>query len=138
MPVVAGALIGADGRILMHKRRSQSVHGGLWEFPGGKVEANETPANALVRELLEELGIAIEPMALQPVGFAASPEDAGAGQGPILIALYACRLWVGEPQCLEGEAIGWFLPGEIGALAMPPLDVPLAARLIELLAAGLI
>ncbi len=122
----------------MHKRRVQSMHGGLWEFPGGKLERDESPQGALVRELREELGIEIDAGALQPVSFAASEIGASAADRPILMALYACRSWIGEPQCLEGEAIGWFAPGEIGALDMPPLDVPLAARLCEMLAAGVI
>ena len=135
---MAGALVRADGRFLLHQRHLASAHGGLWEFPGGKIEGGESPERALARELGEELGIALECTALNPVGFAASPQDSATGQRPILIVLYACREWSGDPQCLEGEAIGWFAPDEIAGLAMPPLDVPLAARLIELLGAGLI
>ena len=122
----------------MHKRGSHSVHGGLWEFPGGKLEGDESPQAALVRELREELGIAVNTTMLAPVAVATSPQDKVTGQRPILIVLYAARQWGGDPQCLEGEAIGWFSPDEISALAMPPLDVQLSARLIELLAAGLI
>ena len=123
IPVVAVALLAADGRVLMQQRRLASEHGGLWEFPGGKVEADETPDVALVRELEEELGIAVDPAALAPLSFAALPGE------PVLLLLYTCRKWAGTPVCLDGEAIGWFTLNEIAALPMPPLDVPLALAL---------
>ena len=138
MVVAAGALIRPDGCILMHKRSATSAHGGLWEFPGGKLEGEESPQIALARELCEELGIAINSNVLRPVGFASNAPDIAAGQRAILIVLYAARQWIGEPECLEGEAIGWFSLERMCALQMPPLDVPLAARLVELLDAGLI
>lgn len=127
IPVVAVALIDRAGRVLMHRRKLSGDHGGLWEFPGGKVEPVETLDCAMVREAAEELGIGIDPEALVPLSFAALP-----GQRHVVL-LYTCRQWHGEPACLEGEAIGWFMPGELSALAMPPLDVPLAAALCKLL-----
>ena len=129
MPVVAVALTDAEGRWLMHKRPENKRHGGLWEFPGGKVEVGENPVNALVREAGEELGIAIEPGALVPAGFAQEPHDSR--PAPIVILLYTCTRWSGVPQALEGEAIGWFTPDEIAALDKPPLDRALAASLFE-------
>jgi 8-oxo-dGTP diphosphatase len=123
--VVAAALIASDGRILMHCRPLTKQHGGLWEFPGGKVEPGEEPTFALARELLEELGIGVDP---KHFDFVASAK----GTGPeIRLDLFRCHQWAGEPQCLEGEAIGWFQPKALLALAMPPLDVPLAEALIR-------
>ena len=129
VPVVALALNDGEGRWLLHKRPLGKHHGGLWEFPGGKVEQGETPANALVREIAEELGIDIESADLVPATFA---HDPGGGVSPaIVILLYTCTRWTGVPQALEGEAIGWFAPDEIAALDKPPLDVKLAASLFE-------
>lgn len=132
--VVAVALVGSDGKVLMQRRRFGSVHGGLWEFPGGKVEAGESPESAVVREIAEELGIALAISALAPVGFASGPGEAAAGRGPLVILLYICRDWSGAPQCLEGEEIAWIEPRAVPELAMPPLDYPLARALIASLA----
>lgn len=126
VPVVAAALIAADGRVLMQQRRQGAEHGGLWEFPGGKVESGESLPESLCRELREELGIAVEPAALEPLSFAAVTGIA------YVILLYTCRKWAGEPQCLEGEAIAWIAPDALESLPMPPLDVPLAKALKEL------
>ncbi len=128
--VVAAALIGRDGRVCMQQRPHGKNHGGLWEFPGGKVESGEDAQSALARELAEELGIAVDPSALSLAAIAP-------GLG-IVIRLYVCREWRGTPACLEGEAIGWYVPSSIAELAMPPLDYPLARALEELLARGAI
>jgi len=127
LAVVAGALRRGDGRWLMHRRPAHKHHGGLWEFPGGKVENDENPSLALVRELQEELRIAVDPACLIPVGFAQEPPDSP--KTPIVILLYIVPHWSGEPMPEEGGEIGWFTPQEIFALDMPPLDVALAARL---------
>lgn len=129
MLVVAAALQRADGRWLMHRRPEGKHHAGLWEFPGGKVEPSEMPAQALVRELAEELGIACDPARLEPAGFAETraPE---AGR-EIVILLYSLDAWEGKPAALEGGAIGWFTPAEVLALAKPPLDAVLAAQLFQ-------
>lgn len=131
--VVAGALVRPDGKILMHRRKLGSAHGGLWEFPGGKLEPEESLKSALIRELSEELGIVIAEDSLSPAGFAAEDPPSDLARMPIGIHLYTCRSWSGEVQCLEGEAIGWFDHREIAGLAMPPLDVPLAEQLRQLL-----
>jgi 8-oxo-dGTP diphosphatase len=125
--VVAGALHRADGCWLMHRRPPCKHHAGLWEFPGGKVEAHETPHESLLRELAEELGIHCDPAACAPVAFAESgPTD---GDPALVILLYTVARWEGEPRALEGGETGWFTPREVLALAKPPLDIRLAAQL---------
>jgi len=125
--VVAGALYRADGRWLMHRRPEGKHHAGLWEFPGGKVEADEIPVESLVRELSEELGIRCDPALCAPSGFA----DGAGGEGHpgLVILLYTTGQWDGEPQALEGGAVGWFTPAEVRALDKPPLDIRLAEGL---------
>ena len=127
MLVVAAALQDAHGRWLMHRRPLHKHYGGLWEFPGGKVESTESPVEALSRELHEELGIAVDSKGFQPAGFAQGTDESGAP--PIVILLYMLREWRGDPHSLEGEEIGWFTPSEVFALAKPPLDVTLARNL---------
>ena len=127
LAVVAVVLERSDGRVLMQPRPPGKAHAGLWEFPGGKVEPGETPRNALVREVNEELGIRLDPGALTPAGFADGA--AGAGENAIVIWLYSARSWEGEPESLDGGECGWFTRAEIGALALPPLDRELLAGL---------
>jgi 8-oxo-dGTP diphosphatase len=136
MLVVAAALVGRTGDVLMQQRRFEGVHGGLWEFPGGKVEPGEDPEEALVRELAEELGITLSREVLEPIGFAsgrtAAPEGGGKGPArPLVILLYACREWTGTAGALEAAAIDWLRPEAIEDLAMPPLDYPLARALVR-------
>ena len=128
--VVAVALIDATGRVLLQRRHADRAHGGLWEFPGGKVEPGESLESAAVREIEEELGISLEPVALRPLSFASDPAHAPAPRVPHVILLYTCRRWKGEPQCHDAAEIGWFVPSTIPGLAMPPLDYPLADALI--------
>lgn len=125
--VVAVALERADGRILMQQRPAGKAHGGLWEFPGGKVEPGETPRAALVREVKEELSLDLDPAALVAACFAES--DPLAGERAIVILLYSARAWAGEPEALEGGACCWYTREEIATLAMPPLDYALLAGL---------
>lgn len=134
VPVVAAALIDREGRVLMQRRRLDSAHGGLWEFPGGKVEAGESPESALLREIDEELAIALDPAALEPLSFASDPALPPAPRAPHVILLYTCRRWQGEPQCRAGEEIAWFASADLAMLAMPPLDYPLARALAALFA----
>lgn len=133
------ALVDVDGTVLMQRRHFSAVHGGLWEFPGGKVEAGETPEGAGVRELHEELGVVLDPAGLVPVafasGFTAGPEEGGrVPRRPLVLLLYACGEWQGEAHARDAEEIGWHAPEKIGALAMPPLDYPLADALARHLA----
>lgn len=129
LAVVAGALQRRDGLWLMHLRPEGKHHAGLWEFPGGKVEPHELPIESLKRELAEELGIACRDDACTPAGFAEGGADRS-GQ-PLVILLYTVRNWHGDPQSLEGGAVGWFTPSEALALAKPPLDDLLAQRLFQ-------
>lgn len=118
----------------MQQRRFTGVHGGLWEFPGGKLEPGEDPEDAALRELGEELGITLDRAALEPVGFA-SGHTAPAGEGgkaparALVILLYLCREWQGTPRPLEAAQLDWLHPEAIGGLSMPPLDYPLARAL---------
>ncbi|WP_404370346.1 (deoxy)nucleoside triphosphate pyrophosphohydrolase [Sphingomonas sp. MMS24-J45] len=118
--VVAVALVDGAGRVLVQQRPRDKQMGGLWEFPGGKVEAGETPEAALVREVTEELGVSIEPEALRPLTFASEP----LADRHLLLLLYLCREWSGEPQALDATALAWHAPSELRDLAMPPADLP--------------
>ncbi|MGO8954720.1 MAG: (deoxy)nucleoside triphosphate pyrophosphohydrolase [Rhodomicrobium sp.] len=119
--VVAAALIDGDGRVLLAQRPAHKEHGGLWEFPGGKIHAGETPEAALVRELKEELGIGVAASCLAPLTFASHSY----GAYHLLMPLYACRNWQGEPEPLEGQTLAWVRKDKLSSYAMPPADVPL-------------
>jgi 8-oxo-dGTP diphosphatase len=124
------ALLDDSGRVLLQKRRAGRSHAGLWEFPGGKVEAGESMDLALLREVAEELAVALDPSALEPLSFAAMPGD------PHVVLLYTCRIWSGQPQCLDADALGWFNAAELASLPLVPLDVPLARTLRALMEAA--
>ncbi len=130
MLVAAVAMIDESGRILMQRRRLGGAHGGLWEFPGGKVEPGETPETAIVREIEEELGVRLDAGALRPLTFASDPPNRGGPARPLVILLYTCRQWQGEEECRAGEEIRWFAPAALAGLDMPPLDYPLADALL--------
>jgi 8-oxo-dGTP diphosphatase len=127
--VVAVALVDADGRVLVSERPPGKQLAGLWEFPGGKVEPGERPEETLIRELAEEIDIAVEEPCLAPLTFAshAYPDF------HLLMPLYVCRRWTGTPRPLEGQAIKWVKPKALRDLAMPPADAPLIPFLIDLL-----
>lgn len=129
--VVAAALVNGAGQVLVQQRRAGAQHGGCWEFPGGKAEAGEPLAEALVRELAEELGIAVECGALLPIGFS----DILDGNGRLLLLLYRCDTWQGDVQCLDADAMMWIDSAHLGTLLMPPADVPLIAALLRSLRA---
>lgn len=131
IPVVAIALQRTDGRILMQQRPEGKAHAGLWEFPGGKVELGESPEQALVREIAEELAITVRIEDLDSFTFASGGALPGSDSRSILLLLYRCHQWQGEPQNLDAAAIDWFELNDLMALPMPPLDVPLAKRLKE-------
>jgi len=119
--VVAAAMTDPQGRILVQRRPQGKAMAGLWEFPGGKIEPGETPEAALVRELAEELGITVAAEDLTPLAFATAP----AGERSIVLLLYRCERWQGEPQLLDADALDWHRPAGLRDLAMPPADRPL-------------
>ncbi len=127
--VVACALVDADGRVLIAQRPEGKGLAGLWEFPGGKLEAGERPEDALIRELKEELGIDVTHACLAPYVFASH----GYEDFHLLMPLYVCRRWSGTPQALEHQALAWVRPNALKDYAMPPADEPLIAHLRDLL-----
>jgi 8-oxo-dGTP diphosphatase len=127
--VAAVALIDADGRVLIAQRPEGKAMAGLWEFPGGKVEAGETPEAALIRELKEELGIDITATCLAPFTFASHTYE----RFHLLMPLYVCRRWQGTPVAHEHTALKWVRPLKLTDYPMPPADVPLVAMLRDLL-----
>ena len=129
MTVVAAALVDGDGRVLLQQRAPGRHMAGLWEFPGGKVEPGERPEQALVRELAEELGIETEIACIAPATFASAP----LGERHLLLLLYICRKWRGEPRPLDATALKWVRPNQMFALDMPPADTPLIGLLDALI-----
>jgi 8-oxo-dGTP diphosphatase len=128
--VVAAALIDGAGAVLVAQRGPGGSLGGLWEFPGGKIEPGETPESALVRELAEELGVNVHPDALASVGFVSH----GYADFHLVMLLYTVRDWVGEPSGQQGQALRWTDMAGLKLLPMPPADVPLLPALAAALA----
>ena len=127
--VSAVALIDADGRILLAQRPEDKHMGGMWEFPGGKVEQGETAEAALRREIKEELGIDLCDSCLAPFTFVTHEYE----DFSLLLLLYLCRNWEGIPEGREGQAITWRKPQDMHTLPMPPADKPLVAMLRDCL-----
>lgn len=127
--VAACALVDVDGRVLMARRPEGKPLAGLWEFPGGKVEAGETPEETLIRELAEELGIVVAKACLAPLTFASHSYETF----HLLMPLYVCRRWEGTVQGLEGQALEWVRPARMREYPMPAADEPLVAVLRDLL-----
>ncbi len=119
--VAAVALIDVEGRVLLARRPPDKSMAGLWEFPGGKVEANETPEVALIRELNEELGIDTWASCLAPLTFASHAYD----DFHLLMPLFACRKWQGIPIAQEGQTLKWVRAPDLKSYPMPPADLPL-------------
>lgn len=119
--VAAVVLADADNKILIAKRPEGKPMAGLWEFPGGKVQEGETPEFALVRELAEELGIETRECCFSPIGFASHSYD----DFHLLMPLYVCRMWEGEPRPIEGQELAWVKPIDLAKYDMPPADIPL-------------
>tara|TARA_R100001369_G_scaffold1229_4_gene4097 strand:+ start:1094 stop:1492 length:399 start_codon:yes stop_codon:yes gene_type:complete len=119
--VSAVALIDVDGRVLLAQRPPGKSMAGLWEFPGGKVEAGETPEAALIRELQEELGIDTWASCLAPLTFASHAYD----DFHLLMPLFACQKWNGTPQAREGQTLKWVRANALRDYPMPPADIPL-------------
>jgi len=127
--VSAVALIDKDGRILLAQRPAGKSMAGLWEFPGGKIETGETPEAALIRELDEELGINTAESCLAPIGFASHSYDTF----HLVMLLFACRKWKGNPKPVEGGALKWVRANRLRDYPMPPADLPLIPVLQDLL-----
>jgi len=127
--VSAVAMVDMDGRVLMAQRPEGKSMAGLWEFPGGKVEEGETPEATLVRELKEELDIDITESCLAPFTFASHSYD----DFHLMMPLYLCRVWKGEPRGAEGQKLKWVYPVKMNQLPMPGADVPLVAMLRDFL-----
>ena len=127
--VAAAALIDASGRVLLTQRPQHKQLGGLWEFPGGKVEPGEAPEDALIRELKEELALTVEPDALDPFAFASHSY----ADFHLLMPLYLVSRWAGEPKLdpHAAQAMRWVNTSALRDFAMPPADVVLVDRLIK-------
>ena len=127
--VVAVALVDADDRVLIAQRPEGKQLAGLWEFPGGKLEPDERPEDALIRELREELGIEVKAACLAPLTFAshAYPDF------HLLMPLFVCRRWDGFVQSREGQALKWVKAKALRDYPMPPADAPLIPHLVDLL-----
>jgi 8-oxo-dGTP diphosphatase len=127
--VAAVALVDVDGRVLLAQRPAGKAMAGLWEFPGGKLDAGETPEQALMRELEEELGIDTRESCLAPLAFASHSYD----DFHLLMPLFVCRIWQGTVTPREGQALKWVRPARLSDYPMPEADVPLVAQLRDLL-----
>jgi 8-oxo-dGTP diphosphatase len=123
--VAACALIDDQGRVLLAQRPQGKMLEGLWEFPGGKLEPGETPEDAVVREMREELGIRVKGKDLAPITFASHAYE----KFHLLMPFYACRRWLDQIMPREGQQLAWARPLEMAAFPMPPADEPLVARL---------
>jgi 8-oxo-dGTP diphosphatase len=127
--VAAVALIDADGRVLIAQRPLGKSLAGLWEFPGGKVEAGERPEQALIRELREELTIDVAESCLAPLTFASHAYE----DFHLLMPLYVCRRWKGDVMPNEGQGLKWVRARALRDYPMPPADKPLIPHLEALL-----
>ena len=125
--VAAVALVNEKGEILIAQRRPGKHLEGHWEFPGGKFENGETPEATLVREIREELGIDIAPADLFPLAFASHDY----GHMHVLMPLFSCRKWTGEPRSCEGQNFAWVAPGDLLSYPLVPADVPLAKQIMS-------
>jgi len=129
MLVVACALVDGDGRVLVAQRPPGKAMAGQWEFPGGKVQGDETPEVALIRELKEELSIDVTQACLAPLSFASHAYD----EFHLLMPLYVCRKWGGQVVPQENQAVKWLKPRDLFDIDMVPADVPLIATLRDTL-----
>jgi 8-oxo-dGTP diphosphatase len=127
--VAACALVDADGRVLLAKRPPGKPLAGLWEFPGGKVEPGETPEQALIRELKEELDIEVAAKCLAPLSFASHSYP----EFHLLMPLFVCRRWEGDLAPQQGQQLAWVRARKLADYAMPPADEPLKVVLRDLL-----
>jgi 8-oxo-dGTP diphosphatase len=132
--VAAAVLLDGEGRVLLAQRPEGKNLAGLWEFPGGKIEAGERPEQALVRELREELGIDVMPSTLKPISFASHQYE----DMHLLMPVWVTHEWSGQPMPQEGQAIAWVNVDDLGTYPMPPADIPLVGTLQTLKSRGLL
>jgi 8-oxo-dGTP diphosphatase len=125
LPVVAGALIDDQGQVLVQKRADGSESSGYWEFPGGKIEGGETPQDALVRELKEELSIVVDKADLCAACFSSTSQL----NQHLVLLLFICRKWEGELTPLVASEVKWISPESLDRLSMLPADVALIRAL---------
>lgn len=128
--VTAAAIVDHENRVLLSQRPIGKAMAGLWEFPGGKVAPDETPEQALRRELFEELSIDVCESCLSPFTFASHAYD----DFHLLMPLYLCRSWDGEVEPREGQRIEWVRPLKLRDYPMPPADLPIVPLLRDFLA----
>ena len=119
--VVAAALYNKEGNILLAQRPEGKAMAGLWEFPGGKIEAGETPARALIRELKEELAITVSEDHLEPITFASHRYESF----HLFMPLYGVKRWMGTPRPTEGQTLAWGAPHDLRRYPAPAADIPL-------------
>jgi len=127
--VAACALVDSDNRVLLAQRPEGKALAGLWEFPGGKVEAGETPEETVIRELVEEIGIETKVECLAPLTFASHTYETF----HLLMPLFVCRRFQGIAEAREGQMLKWVRPLKMRDYPMPPADEPLIPFLIDLL-----
>ncbi|PCI33085.1 MAG: 8-oxo-dGTP diphosphatase MutT [Alphaproteobacteria bacterium] len=127
--VAAVIMIDIDGRILLAQRPEGKSMAGLWEFPGGKVEAGETPERALIRELNEELNIDVTEACLAPFVFASHMYE----DFHLLMPMFLCRRWDGILTAQEGQSLKWVKIQDLSKYPMPPADEPLIAMIRDFL-----
>jgi len=127
--VAACALVDSDNRVLLAQRPEGKALAGLWEFPGGKVEAGETPEQTVIRELREEIGIETKVECLAPLTFASHTYETF----HLLMPLFVCRRFQGIAEAREGQMLKWVRPLKMRDYPMPPADEPLIPFLIDLL-----
>ena len=123
--VAAAVLLDGEGRVLLAQRPQGKSLAGLWEFPGGKIDAGERPEDALARELHEELGIVVKTSDLIPTGFASHAYD----DFHLLMPLWRTHIWQGEPHACEGQKLAWVHIDALSEYPMPPADIPLITAL---------
>lgn len=123
--VAAVALVDSDNNILLAKRPEGKPMAGLWEFPGGKIQDGETPEFALARELEEELDIETRECCFAPLGFASHSYD----DFHLMMPLYVCRMWKGDPKPVEGQELAWVKPLDLAQYEMPAADIPLVYQI---------
>ena len=129
LSVVAIALINDKGRILIAKRPEKKPMAGLWEFPGGKVQENEAPELAIIRELREEVGIDVTESCLAPFSFTSHIYE----KFHIIMLLYFCRVWRGTVSKNVHAELKWVDPMKLRDYPMPAANVPLIGMLQDFL-----